>query len=200
MMDLCYWNHSGKHQKFMDALDTKAPRIGYTENPYMNLYLTMVHLYYDAYNNGGCNVRECYMNDVTRYVSPCLPDISPHPFFRCEFEKMEQVMDRVLEHIRDKDLSFPVYTVWLNYEEETLSRVSPAVSELGNWTAVTFGEQDRLDKFCKRRIANHSYRDVTEELNVSKGEGHKVDQVIRNASERSKKQAAAPAITRSAGR
>ncbi len=186
-MEHCYWDDTGKYQKLANELDEKAPMFGYTSNTYVNLYLAMVHLYYDAYNNGGVNIADCYMPDLRNNVIPHLPNISAYPFIHCKYETMEQMMDQALEYIRDKDLSFPVYTVWFNHDRGLLSHVQPPADKLDGWAAVTFGEKDLLNDYCTRRMGNSHFHDVTEEVRASNDAHFKLDSAIQNAAENSTK-------------
>lgn len=51
-----YWEHKGKHQDLYNALFAKlVPQEGPAETPDGELLRAVSELYYDAYNNGGCN-------------------------------------------------------------------------------------------------------------------------------------------------
>lgn len=160
-----YWNEAGKHQAFVNALEDRCPGIGYTSNVYVNLFLAMSHLYYDAYNNGGCNIEDCYMRDFRHYVEPYLGDkVRLDPFIYGLSNVMETMMDTAIEFIKDKYLDFPVYPCWVNHEKCALSFVDPggagdpmAYGKAG-WFEVSFGVKDDLLQ-CYR-----GYRDITDDV------------------------------------
>lgn len=54
-----YWNNRGKYQREYHELHEKlTPRKGKAETPHGELLRTFSNLYYDWFNNGGCNHRE----------------------------------------------------------------------------------------------------------------------------------------------
>ena len=165
-MENTYWNHQGKHQQFLDQLEARIPRFGYTSNVYVNLMLAMSHLYYDAYNNGGGNIcNGVYTRHFHTYVEPYLhKKVDLDTFSSCLYDKMETMMDLALEYISDKDLSFPVYTVWLDADGYTMSRAEPPVNDANSskWRPVTFGTQEELESWFASRKA--FTQDVTQEI------------------------------------
>lgn len=160
-----YWSGSGKHQDLCSLLDEKTPNCGYTSNPYMNLWITMSKLYYDAYNNGGCNIEDNYEDDFKNNVLPYLPDVDLDMFKLELFSSMEQYMDQALEFLQDKPMDFPVYTVWIDrHPDEGFSREEPPADIRDHWLPITFGLMDELEKWCIRR-ANID-RDMTDEIKM----------------------------------
>ena len=156
-----YWNNTGKHQRFVDDLSDKVPEYGYTSNVYVNIYLVMSHLYYDAYNNGGGNIEDNYTRSFHARVEPYLGDkVQLKPFLEENFEQMESMMNVALEFIQDKNLDFPIYSKWCNHDEMVVSNIRPVDdwAEKGYWFNATFGEPEELNKFCSR------YKDITNEL------------------------------------
>lgn len=55
-MEKTYWNSLGKYQDEVDRINKLVPSRGRTDNRYMNLFLVASNLYYDMYNNDGCNI------------------------------------------------------------------------------------------------------------------------------------------------
>ncbi|MEQ2561459.1 hypothetical protein [Sutterella wadsworthensis] len=53
-MEMTYWK--GKETKDSKELSNKMVSIGYTENEVFNAYISLTKIYYDCYNNGGCNL------------------------------------------------------------------------------------------------------------------------------------------------
>ena len=168
-MEHTYWNHQGKHQQFLDQLESRTPHFGYTSNVYVNLLLTMSHLYYDAYNNGGGNIYDgVYTRQFRSFVEPHLnKQVDLDTFSSCLYDKMETMMDLALEYISDKDLSFPVYTVWLDTAGNTMSRADPSESDTNSskWTPVTFGSPEELEKWFSLRKS--STKDITQEIQAT---------------------------------
>ena len=163
----CYWNGNGRHQAFVEALEERLPGYGYTSNVYVNLFIAMSHLYYDAYNNGGGNIEDCYMRDFQQHIKPYLGDkVDPQAFIYGNDVRMEQMMDIAIAYIQEKNLDFPVYACWVNHMEEKLSMVEPGkdVDTKGKWHKVTFGDMDEMKEYAR------TYRDVSEEVVEIDGE------------------------------
>lgn len=55
-MEKTYWNSLGKYQDEVDRINKLVPSRSRTDNRYMNLFLVASNLYYDMYNNDGCNI------------------------------------------------------------------------------------------------------------------------------------------------
>lgn len=165
-MENTYWNGSGKHQEFARQLTDMLPNYGYTSNVFMNLFIAMTHVYYDAYNNGSCNIDDCYASDFEHFVSPYLPDIDLDDFRHECFSLMEEAMDKVFEYLKGKPLDFPVYTTWFNFKENAISHVEPhfeGAKEAG-WNPVTFGMEDEQADWC------NGLRDVSFEIEAKNRE------------------------------
>jgi len=159
-----YWNENGKHQAFLDQASEKMPSIGYTGNPYMNMFIAMSHIYYDAYNNGGCNIEDHYMRDFRRYVHPMLPDLSVSDFISGREVLMEAAMDRVLEFLKDKPMDFPAYKVWFSYEDKCLSHMEPGEEDPRVWSVLSFGELAERNKWCSEQESFNKVKDVTQQI------------------------------------
>ena len=158
-LENAYWNENGKYQAFVQKLEDRLPAIGYTSNVHVNLFIAMSHLYYDAYNNGGCNIEDCYMQDYQQRIEPYLGDkVDPYAFINGVFVKMEAMMDLAIAHIQEKHLDFPLYFCWVNHNERAISMVEPVGIEVetDGWFKVSFGDMDDLREWAK------GYRDVSD--------------------------------------
>jgi hypothetical protein len=62
---MSYWNHKGRHQKLYDRLYAKlVPDNGEAGSDSGELLRTMSNVYYDIYNNGGCNLLDSKLSDL----------------------------------------------------------------------------------------------------------------------------------------
>lgn len=163
-MENTYWNENGKYQTFVDEALEKMPSIGYTSNPYMNLFIAMSHIYYDIYNNGGCNIEDHYMRDFRQYVQPMLPDLSVSEFLSGRNVILEGAMDRALEFLQDKPMDYPAYKVWFSYENQCISHMEPGEEDPRTWTLMTFGALTDRDRWCSEQESFNKVKDVTEEI------------------------------------
>lgn len=69
MLEQTYWNGTGKYNQWSKELSEKGPMIGTeTDNPSMNAFLEAVNLYYDYYNNGGCNLTQDSFDSLNELV------------------------------------------------------------------------------------------------------------------------------------
>lgn len=163
-----YWTGKGEHQDFVNALDEKAPCQGYTSNVFMNCYLAMSHLYYDAYNNGGGNIEDCYLKDFNTYIRPLLPNFDVFAFISCDERAMERMLNEGLEFLMDKPMDFPVYTVWLNSDGKKFSQIEPTadLTDKEKWGPVTFGMEEDKEEWCRMRRGFS--KDVTEDFESRK--------------------------------
>ena len=159
-----YWNEKGLFQSFVNMLEPRLPGIGYTSNVYVNIFIAMSHLYYDAYNNGGCNIEDCYMGDFRKHVVLYLDGkVDLDAFIDGNSAKMEAMMNDAIYYIKDKNLEFPLYSCWVNHREQTVSFAQPpydivAQGGWGGWFEITYGDIDDLHSYTK------GYRDVTEQF------------------------------------
>jgi hypothetical protein len=55
MYDNTYWNNDGKYQEQYDILKQKIPSRSKAKESHIDLVRCMGNIYYDTYNNGGCN-------------------------------------------------------------------------------------------------------------------------------------------------
>lgn len=110
----CYWNGNGKYQNEADKISKLIPDVGYTNNKYMNLFIIGSNIYHDFYNNGGGNIKYAYDEPITKYLIPF------NEYFRIDLtggaekiakklynkKTLENFFNRVIEIVKDKDLSY----------------------------------------------------------------------------------------------
>lgn len=160
-MENTYWNGKGNHQKELDRIDGLKPSWGMTTNKYMNLFITASNVYYDVYNNSGCNLADCYDAKIEEYIMPFADDIKSLRLnvqlktliknFKNE-KKLEAFMDEVILYLQDKDLNFEVFRVFFSNEKEELSKnMKEGLSE------VTFGLQENYDDWVNHRVDNWKF-------------------------------------------
>lgn len=51
-----YWMKKGKHQDRFNTLTKLVPQEGHSEDQFIELIRVTQNVYYDLYNNGGCNI------------------------------------------------------------------------------------------------------------------------------------------------
>lgn len=54
-LDNTYWNGNGKYQDWHNALEEQVPTEGKADKIHIDLLRCVANLYYDHFNNGGCN-------------------------------------------------------------------------------------------------------------------------------------------------
>lgn len=174
-----YWNEKGFYQDFVNMLEPRLPEIGYTNNVYVNIFIAMSHLYYDACNNGGCNIEDCYMGDFRKHVVTYLGDVvDPDAFIYGNDAKMEASMNAAIFFIKDRNLEFPLYSCWVNHQERAISMVEPFgdINDKASWFRITYGDIDDLRSFVR------GYRDLTEQFKQRGPENMKsaLDDIIQS--------------------
>ncbi|MEI3912484.1 hypothetical protein V6S04_12910 [Bacillus sp. CCNWLW147] len=160
-MENTYWNKNGKHQKEVEKLNKLLPSNGMTKNMYMNLFITVANVYYDVYNNDGCNLADCYEDDIREYIMPFADDIKSLRLnvqmktlirnFKNE-TKLERFMDEVILYLEDKDLNFEMLQVFFSNEKEELSK-----NMKEGFSDVTFGLQEDYDDWVNHRVVNWKF-------------------------------------------
>lgn len=67
---MSYWNHKGRHQKLYDRLYAKlVPDSDGAGSDAGELLRTVSNVYYDIYNNGGCNLLDSKLSDLEQLES-----------------------------------------------------------------------------------------------------------------------------------
>jgi hypothetical protein len=120
-MNNTYWGNNGKYQQEVEKLNNLMPDFEYTDNPYINLFITISHIYYRIYNDGDSFLN--FENRVTRYVEPFRNDIYFNSFKEYKDEELEELINRVIEFIKDKDLNYTQHVIYVNHDNKELSKV-----------------------------------------------------------------------------
>ena len=53
---MSYWGSEGKYQAQKDQIEQDVPAEGYAQNVAVELYRCAANVYYEIFNNGGCNM------------------------------------------------------------------------------------------------------------------------------------------------
>ena len=138
-----YWNSNGKYQKFVDEKLKTIPDMYFTDYEYMNLFIEINNLYYDIYNNGGCNFR---LDKVTR-IKSVIKNFKISKAIS-DYDYLEEITDRIFEYLMDKDLTFENYGFWNEWKN---SLISLNKHEGENWSYITCGTKDNMKKEFKIR-------------------------------------------------
>lgn len=142
-MEKSYWNNNGKYQKFVNRINKIMPDWGYTENKYMNLFIDISKLYYDCYNNGGCNIKDFYMDRVANVKKYINLDI--RRFIR-EEKYREDKTSQVFIYLLDKDFTYTIYKAYFkNWDFVSFER------KVG-YRVITFGDKKERDNWVKDRV------------------------------------------------
>lgn len=99
-----YWNSNGKYQQEADKLSELMPDMGYTNNEYVNLFITVSHIYYRRYNDGDLftEFEEC----ISKYIEPFSTEIDFNSYKDYEGQELEDLVSRIIEFVKNKDLSY----------------------------------------------------------------------------------------------
>jgi len=63
-----YWNSKGKYQKEYDKLWKSVPDSGECEDEDLEILRINSKLYYDYYNNGFCNLYDCFKRELETFL------------------------------------------------------------------------------------------------------------------------------------
>lgn len=144
-----YWNNNGKYQQFVTETNKIMPDYGDTSNLYMNLFIGISKLYYDCYNNGGCNIFDCYMDKVEK-IQEKVGKIVVKRLIN-DNEYLESITNKVMEYLLDKDLSYEKTTYYFFHDKtDELYYHSRTFHE--NWDSITFGLKDEAEKWLAARL------------------------------------------------
>jgi len=80
------------------------PDYGYTTNDYMNLFVAISKVYYRKYNDGD-SIFE-FEKIVVKYIEPFTDQIQFNSNKDYDGQDLEDLVDRVVEFIKDKDLRY----------------------------------------------------------------------------------------------
>lgn len=78
-LEQSYWCGNGKYQEMNDALAKHIPGYGESEDKWIELLRCATNIYYDCYNNGGCNlgVRVSELRQIVQYRPQIVPSLMP---------------------------------------------------------------------------------------------------------------------------
>ena len=146
-----YWNNNGKYQQEIEKLNLLMPDFEYTDNQYMNLFITVSHVYYRVYNDGDSIFDS--EDRVEKYVKPFEKEIDFVAYKDYKGKELEQLIDRVIEFIRDKDLNYTEYVVYVNHGTKQLSIV-----EKEEFRKLTSGTAEYLNAWVNSFVSmNYKY-------------------------------------------
>lgn len=156
MLANTYWNEEGKYQEENNRIEKLMPTMGMTDNKYLNLFMTACRLYYDYYNNDNCNL-DCNWDYIEEYVKPFTEEINVRgainfdvsektlkQYLRNE-SKLEKFVDRVIEFVKDKDLSYDKHTVY--YKDKYVSH-----QQCEGYDTITFGNKQSMENWVNYRV------------------------------------------------
>jgi hypothetical protein len=98
-----YWSGKGKHQQELEKLYKLMPDYGYTDNDYMNLFIAISKVYYRHYNDGDSIFD--FKDIIEDYILPFGNEIRFDKYKDYDGSDLENLVDRVIEFIKDKDLT-----------------------------------------------------------------------------------------------
>lgn len=160
-MNKTYWNNEGKFQDEANRISELIPSWGKTENKYLDLYITASGVYYDMYNNGGCNIRDSYITSINEYIRPFARDLKGINF-DCTIQtiyrnlkneiKLENFMDSVIEFVSKQDLSYKKYCAYYDYDKELLS-----YNKKDGFKEISFGNEKDFKDWTNHRINVFNY-------------------------------------------
>lgn len=184
-----YWNgkQTDSRKKLSELVKVD---MGWTENKFVNAYLAVNKIYYDIYNNGGCNLVDDSMdyNSNYRYLEKLIVKILDgevgHKFgyinlaksiesiyfdlmyedSNGEYIKLENFVDEIYPILASKDLDFKIYKVYQEYEKEKLT-FDDMLGHQEGWSIVTFGLEKDWDEWIRHRLEQWNF----EMINVENG-------------------------------
>lgn len=158
MSENTYWCRNGKYEKENSEIEKLVHCYGMTNNSYVNLYHTACNIYYDMYNNGGCNIDNMF-GRIDKYIRPFADEINSkgainfnvkdstlRQYFKNE-NKLEKFMDNVISFVADKDLSFDKYMAY--YKDDYVSYENHE-----GFKPIVFGFKEEMEDWMYARIHN----------------------------------------------
>lgn len=78
-LEQSYWCGNGKYQEINESLAKHIPAYGESEDKWIELLRCATNIYYDCYNNGGCNlgVRVSELRQIVQYRPQIVPSLMP---------------------------------------------------------------------------------------------------------------------------
>lgn len=138
-----YWNSDGKYQKFVNEILKTIPDMYLTDNEYMNLFIEVNNVYYDIYNNGGCNLK----SDKTTRIKSVIKNFKISKAIS-DRDYLEDIADNIFEYLMDKDLTFENHGFWNEWKNSLIS-LNEQTGE--NWSYITCGTKENMEKEFKIR-------------------------------------------------
>lgn len=142
-----YWNGEGKYQEWVDKVNKTIPDMYYTDNEYMNVFIAMSNIYYEIYNNGGCNIMDGSYKDELKVIHGFIGKFNSRTAMN-DLNYLEDKTNEVFEKLMEKDLSFKNYGFWNEWKERKIS-MSEQVGE--NWIYITCGTKENVEKEFEER-------------------------------------------------
>lgn len=177
-----YFTKQGKFQIEADYLTDLMPKVGLTENRYMNLFITVSNIYHDVYNNGGINL-DSYINYINKYILPFNSEFKSINFKDEDSiiyknlknkENLEIFLDEVILFLKDKYLicsknkifkaSISHLKQYNNCECAVLRKLTEAEcdAEVGNMYKVRFENGDVIDVFEDELFEKHFEENIVD--------------------------------------
>lgn len=100
-----YWEKTGKYQKEYDILSKRIPDKGESFDTRIELLRCASNIYYDIFNNGGCNLADEDRGDEYRYVSSRV-DISKIENYLQVYQDEQENWDDIDHDNLDSDKMF----------------------------------------------------------------------------------------------
>lgn len=159
-----YWEGNGTQQEGLTRLESHTPCWGMTDNQYMNLFITASNVYYDVYNNGGCNLKECFPERIETYLLPFANELKSLRLnvkietlvrnFKNK-DKLERFMDEIVLYLQDKDLTYDKQTIYFDNNKKEVSR-----TEIEGFNVITFGIRQECEDWVNHRMDNWKFKMV----------------------------------------
>lgn len=144
-----YWNGNGKYQQFVDQTNKIMPDYGDTTNPNMNLFIYISKLYYDCYNNGGCNIVDCYLDRVDALQEKVGKIVVT--MLIGDKEYLETITNKVFEFLLDKDLSYEKITYYF-FDDKDTGIYYHSRNFHRDWHTIAFGLKSVAEEWLKARL------------------------------------------------
>lgn len=186
-----YWNSEGKYQEeYRKLMDKYGVDWGYTESPIMNMLIAGSKIYYDFYNNGGCNLQGLgydvdygYLGELVDKIQKGCQEIQDNPsadmynlggiymdsnlktLYKTlnkrdkedNYVNLEKVMDAIILLAEAYIKPFPIYTLYFDFDNETISRTIKLKQ------TITFGEKSEMEAWYDHRVNSFNYTVVNSE-------------------------------------
>lgn len=135
-----YMNEKGRYSEFYESLD--MPNFGMSDNEKLNVVIAINNIYYDIYNNGGCNLKD--MEESVEAVK----NVIPFNLKKCRDDRgyLETKLDEMAKKLFEEDLSYTHYNVYTD-EKCDICTLSPKEDFS---RIIVFGSQEALDTWKRQ--------------------------------------------------